>query len=450
MLKNEGTSSDSSAQLTMMVCLHLVWVSSGLLVAVGAISRIEPATTCAGHSATVVRVRVEGTRTGKNKKIEGKKNTFNPYNNMPFKLNSLTQILTQDGGIIVSLARNLVGPRVRSTAGRGSNLRASNTPLLGIPRRKAAVPGERETLTESGVGSYKSTTSDFVFGSQLNFQFYFVGRGEIHCKTKASVVEGSISISLGFGFLRFFITSSSRCSWGESCHILPKMEPPSDDIDTMEWCGDPSGGGVEAIAAPATASTKAFSVIDPPGDAGVATAIVKKQTPQAAAAAAAAGAAAASAAAATTSSPKISDSSGGKRGPFFSRASVADLARRTGTAEGGPGGGRGRVPDKEGMEGGSGGEGAARSSKQKDGDNNSNSNKAGGAGQGGAEFMCNECGLGFGSVPELQLHMARKTAWSNQGLVGCRVSCLVDNREWHEGLVTQVCCVMILIYFWFL
>lgn len=53
-------------------------------------------------------------------------------------------------------------------------------------------------------------------------------------------------------------------------------------------------------------------------------------------------------------------------------------------------------------------------------------------------FVCNECGLDFGSVRELQVHMVRKTAWSNQGLIGCRVSCLVDNREWHEGLVTQV------------
>ncbi|CAN0171551.1 unnamed protein product [Ectocarpus sp. 6 AP-2014] len=52
-------------------------------------------------------------------------------------------------------------------------------------------------------------------------------------------------------------------------------------------------------------------------------------------------------------------------------------------------------------------------------------------------FLCYECGLAFHSVKELQLHMVRKTAWSNQGLIGSRVSCLVDNREWHEGLVTQ-------------
>lgn len=62
----------------------------------------------------------------------------------------------------------------------------------------------------------------------------------------------------------------------------------------------------------------------------------------------------------------------------------------------------------------------------------------GGVGGAGGGFVCNECGMDFGSVKELQLHMVRKTAWSNQGLVGCRVSCLVDNREWHEGLVTQV------------
>lgn len=57
---------------------------------------------------------------------------------------------------------------------------------------------------------------------------------------------------------------------------------------------------------------------------------------------------------------------------------------------------------------------------------------------GRGDFLCYECGLDFRSVKELQLHMVRKTAWSNQGLVGCRVSCLVDNREWHEGIVTQV------------
>lgn len=36
-----------------------------------------------------------------------------------------------------------------------------------------------------------------------------------------------------------------------------------------------------------------------------------------------------------------------------------------------------------------------------------------------------------------QLHLQRKTAWSNKSLIGCRISCLVDFKEWHEGQVTQ-------------
>jgi hypothetical protein len=36
-----------------------------------------------------------------------------------------------------------------------------------------------------------------------------------------------------------------------------------------------------------------------------------------------------------------------------------------------------------------------------------------------------------------QLHLKRKTAWSNTSLIGCRVNCLVDYKEWHEGYVTQ-------------
>lgn len=66
----------------------------------------------------------------------------------------------------------------------------------------------------------------------------------------------------------------------------------------------------------------------------------------------------------------------------------------------------------------------------------------------GRGFMCNECGMDFGTVAELQLHMIRKTAWSNQGLIGCRVSCLVDNREWHEGLVTQVRLSYSILFLW--
>jgi hypothetical protein len=38
-------------------------------------------------------------------------------------------------------------------------------------------------------------------------------------------------------------------------------------------------------------------------------------------------------------------------------------------------------------------------------------------------------------MSELQLHMVRKTAWSNAGLIGCRVSCLIDSREWQEAIV---------------
>lgn len=31
--------------------------------------------------------------------------------------------------------------------------------------------------------------------------------------------------------------------------------------------------------------------------------------------------------------------------------------------------------------------------------------------------------------------MKRKTAWSNHSLLGCQICCLVDNLEWHEGIV---------------
>jgi hypothetical protein len=52
-------------------------------------------------------------------------------------------------------------------------------------------------------------------------------------------------------------------------------------------------------------------------------------------------------------------------------------------------------------------------------------------------YPCHECGLNFRDLAELQLHLKRKTAWSNKSLVGCRISCLVDNREWQEGLVLE-------------
>jgi hypothetical protein len=51
------------------------------------------------------------------------------------------------------------------------------------------------------------------------------------------------------------------------------------------------------------------------------------------------------------------------------------------------------------------------------------------------QYICHECGCFFSDLSTLQLHIKRKTAWSNTGLVGCRVSCFVDNREWHEGVV---------------
>ena len=37
----------------------------------------------------------------------------------------------------------------------------------------------------------------------------------------------------------------------------------------------------------------------------------------------------------------------------------------------------------------------------------------------------------------MQLHLQLKTAWSNKSLVGCRISCLLDIKEWHEGYVIQ-------------
>ena len=52
-------------------------------------------------------------------------------------------------------------------------------------------------------------------------------------------------------------------------------------------------------------------------------------------------------------------------------------------------------------------------------------------------YICNECGAAFLALSDLQLHLKRKTAWSNESLVGCRVSCLLDHREWHEGLVLE-------------
>lgn len=54
-----------------------------------------------------------------------------------------------------------------------------------------------------------------------------------------------------------------------------------------------------------------------------------------------------------------------------------------------------------------------------------------------SHHICNECGAAFLDINELQLHLKRKTAWSNHSLVGCKISCFVDYREWHEGVVKQ-------------
>ena len=52
-------------------------------------------------------------------------------------------------------------------------------------------------------------------------------------------------------------------------------------------------------------------------------------------------------------------------------------------------------------------------------------------------YICYECGNAFSSLSELQFHLQRKTAWSNSSLIGCRISCLVANREWQEAFVLQ-------------
>ena len=52
-------------------------------------------------------------------------------------------------------------------------------------------------------------------------------------------------------------------------------------------------------------------------------------------------------------------------------------------------------------------------------------------------YICYECADSFANLSDLQQHLADKTAWSNNSLVNCRISCLIDQKEWHEGLVTQ-------------
>ena len=62
-------------------------------------------------------------------------------------------------------------------------------------------------------------------------------------------------------------------------------------------------------------------------------------------------------------------------------------------------------------------------------------------------YICNECGEAFLNLSDLQLHLKRKTAWSNESLVGCRVSCLLDHREWHEGIVLGKFILLIYIFY---
>ena len=52
-------------------------------------------------------------------------------------------------------------------------------------------------------------------------------------------------------------------------------------------------------------------------------------------------------------------------------------------------------------------------------------------------YICYECADTFTTLDELRIHLQAKTAWTNQGLVGCRVGCLLENKEWHEGIVIQ-------------
>lgn len=52
-------------------------------------------------------------------------------------------------------------------------------------------------------------------------------------------------------------------------------------------------------------------------------------------------------------------------------------------------------------------------------------------------YMCIECGQAFSSLVDLQIHLKKKTAWTNKSLIGARISCLVDSKEWHEGFVTH-------------
>lgn len=52
-------------------------------------------------------------------------------------------------------------------------------------------------------------------------------------------------------------------------------------------------------------------------------------------------------------------------------------------------------------------------------------------------YICYECAESFVNLVDLQRHLSMKTAWSDTTLIGCRISCLIDQKEWHEGIVTQ-------------
>ena len=50
-------------------------------------------------------------------------------------------------------------------------------------------------------------------------------------------------------------------------------------------------------------------------------------------------------------------------------------------------------------------------------------------------WYCHECGAIFDDAQDLQMHMIRKTAWSNLSLVGCQVSCFIDDTKWYKATV---------------
>jgi hypothetical protein len=51
------------------------------------------------------------------------------------------------------------------------------------------------------------------------------------------------------------------------------------------------------------------------------------------------------------------------------------------------------------------------------------------------DYYCNECGLGVQIFEEMRWHLQKKTAWSHNSLIGSRICCLINDKEWHEGIV---------------